>query len=164
MVNAFQYGLVEGYTAYLLTHFHSDHYARLSKTFSFPVYFSEIMAICQRANFMRENNISTHGQWTLTIWWMLPELFCMMLIPVQVLSWSCLIFLMVMSHYILATSKQIPPSPHALPRYHTLQPRTLLSILSRGYLVCHHCCLRGCNSKPMYSRLGLILSGKRRSS
>lgn len=67
-VDAFQDGLVEGCTAYLLAHFHSDLYARLSKTFTFPVYFSEIMAICRRANFMRENNIPTHGPWTLVIW------------------------------------------------------------------------------------------------
>nr|XP_020042038.1 DNA cross-link repair 1A protein-like [Castor canadensis] len=57
-VDAFQYGVVEGCTAYFLTHFHSDHYAGLSRNFTFPVYCSEVSFSILNSDFI-ENRFTS---------------------------------------------------------------------------------------------------------
>lgn len=60
-VDAFQYGEVEGCTAYFLTHFHSDHYAGLSKDSALPIYCSEVSVSVLNSGSVECCDFEKHG-------------------------------------------------------------------------------------------------------
>lgn len=48
-VDAFRFGYIQGITHYFLTHYHSDHYIGLRKTFNQPIILSSVTAACVKA-------------------------------------------------------------------------------------------------------------------
>ncbi|RKP24241.1 beta-lactamase-like protein [Syncephalis pseudoplumigaleata] len=69
-VDAFSYGAIEGCSAYFLTHFHSDHYQGLSKSFAHgPIYCTSVTAnlVAERLKVPREQMRPLPLDTTLTI-------------------------------------------------------------------------------------------------